>query len=79
MSEKNVNFKDVKTEDFIPISGCGLYIRTESCLKRFGIFYLQDILLFSKGEISNIRNLTKLCISELDRVMNEYGLKYRDE
>lgn len=79
MSEKNVNFKDIKTNDFLPISNCGLYLRTESCLKRFGILYLQDIPLFSKGEISNIRNLTKLCISELDGIMNKYGLKYRDE
>ncbi len=79
MKEKNINFKDLKAKELLPISDCGFSVRPENCLVRFGIVYLQDIALFSKGEISRIRNLSKTCLNEIDRTLDKYGMRYRDE
>lgn len=78
MKEKNVNFKDVKVEKLLPISKCDFPVRTENCLMHFGIIFLQDITLFSKGEISHIRNLSKACLNEIDRVLNKHGMWYTE-
>lgn len=79
MKEKNINFKDLKAKELLPISDCGFSVRPENCLVRFGIVYLQDIALFSKGEVSRIRNLSKTCLNEIDRTLDKYGMRYRDE
>ncbi len=79
MIECGIDFKDLKAYDLIPISDYELSVRTYNCLNHAGLLYLQDLALFSRSELSKIRNLTVKCLNELDKYLEENGIRYRNE
>ena len=43
------------------------------------IFYVRDLIKYSKGDLIKIKGMTKLRISKLEENLKQYGLKLRDE
>ena len=79
MKKNHVNFKDMDVNSLLSISECNLSVRTENGLKRGGIFFLQDVSFFTSGEIYSIRNISKKCQAELEVVMKEHKIWYRNK
>lgn len=79
MKRFDVTFKDLDTNNLIPVSDCGLSFRTVNCLSNRKLFYLQDIAAFSRSEICKIRNFVKYCQKELDTELKKHGLWYKEE
>ena len=79
-SEKTSIFKiDSKGEPGVPIEKLNLSTRTYNCLIRAKIFTLKDIEKKSKVELRKIRNLGQKNFEELEKIIECYGLKLKED
>lgn len=76
MKNYNISFKDIAVTELMPIEECAISSRTRKALLKAGIVFLQDVALYTKEEISKIRNFGIKSRTELENVMREYGLVY---
>lgn len=79
MIEFEIDFRDLKPYNLIPINDIEISVRTYQCLYHTGFLYLQDLALFKISEISKIRNLTVKCRIELEKYLARNGMKFKDE
>ena len=56
-----------------------LSVRTQNCLKRAGVFTVEDLCKKTKLDVMRIRNLGRKSVQELLDVMKENGLEFREE
>lgn len=79
MKANNLRFKDIEINDLIPFRELNLSNRTINCFEWNEIFYIQDISLFTRGEISHLRKVGKKTQRELEEVMLKYGIGYKTD
>lgn len=62
--------------NLIKLNDTTLSARAKNCLKWKGIVYLNELENYTAYEISNFRNLGQVCLIDIQRVMNDYNLKF---
>ncbi len=77
--EKN-KFQNTDTDiSLIKIEDCGLSARARNCLIRGGLVNLQDLSNYTKKQVSKFCNLGVKSQENIENIMTEYGIWYKDE
>lgn len=71
------NKLDVNIKERISIYNVNMSKRVLNCLRSIDINYLDEISLWTKKELSNLRNFGKTVLMELEKIMIEYEIKFR--
>lgn len=62
----------------VKIDDCGLSARARNCLVRCGLVNLQDLLKYTKKQVSKFYNLGVKSQEEIENIMAEYGIWNRE-
>ena len=69
----------VKVDNRVSIDECDFSVRTYNCLKRYGVYYLDDLLAMEEFEIKKIKNLGIKSYKEIENKLFEfYGRNHSD-
>lgn len=70
--------KSVYYEDYNILMDLDISIRTKNCLNAAEIIYLEELIYYTKQELLNFRHFGKKSLEELENLMNEHNLKFKE-
>lgn len=63
----------------VPVEKLPLSVRCINCLKAADLYTLGDVTNCTRWQLLKLRNFGRKALSELDKIMDEYGLTFRTE
>ncbi len=77
--EKHGSNNSDKDISLVKIKNCGLSTRAKNCLIRIGLVNLQELSRYTKKQVSKFYNLGVKSQLEIENIMIQHGIWYKEE